>query len=168
MRFQFEVDGRPRTVTLERAGAALAVSLDGRPVELDVVGIGAGRYSVRLPASGRQHEVIVTPVGPDGTVQVAVSGADVLVSRRPAGRPGSASTGAAGSGPQQLVAPMPGKVVKLLVKAGDVVALRQGIVVVEAMKMENELRAGRAGVVREVLVVEGASVDRGAPLVVIG
>ena len=63
---------------------------------------------------------------------------------------------------------MPGKVVKVLVAPGDEVVLRQGLVVVEAMKMENELRAGRAGVVREVLVVEGASVEAGAPLVVIG
>ena len=62
---------------------------------------------------------------------------------------------------------MPGKVVKLLVKAGDHVTARQGVIVVEAMKMENELRAGRDGIVREVLVAEGASVDAGTPLVVI-
>ena len=63
---------------------------------------------------------------------------------------------------------MPGKVVRVLVKPGDEVVARQGVVVVEAMKMENELRAGRAGIVREVLVAEGASVDAGTPLVVIG
>ena len=60
-----------------------------------------------------------------------------------------------------VVAPMPGKVVKLLVKPGDQVTSRQGVIVVEAMKMENELRAGRDGVVREVLVTEGTSVDAG-------
>ena len=63
---------------------------------------------------------------------------------------------------------MPGRIVKVLVQPGDRVAARQGLIVVEAMKMENELRAGRSGLVREVLVVEGASVDAGAPLVVIG
>ena len=63
---------------------------------------------------------------------------------------------------------MPGKVVRVLVKPGDQVVARQGVVVVEAMKMENELRASRPGLVLEVLVVEGASVDTGAPLVVIG
>ncbi len=63
---------------------------------------------------------------------------------------------------------MPGKVVRVLVKPGDEVVARQGVVVVEAMKMENELRAGRAGLVREVLVAEGMSVDAGTPLVVIG
>ena len=50
--------------------------------------------------------------------------------------------GAPGSGPQRLVAPMPGKVVRVLVKPGDTVRARQPIVVIEAMKMENELRAG--------------------------
>jgi biotin carboxyl carrier protein len=62
---------------------------------------------------------------------------------------------------------MPGKVVKLLVKPGDQVAARQGVIVVEAMKMENELRSPKAGVVREVKTNEGASVEAGAVLVVI-
>jgi biotin carboxyl carrier protein len=58
--------------------------------------------------------------------------------------------------------------VRVLVRPGDVVTARQAVVVVEAMKMENELRAGRDGVVSDVLVSEGASVDAGAPLVVVG
>ena len=81
------------------------------------------------------------------------------------GRHGAGTTG---DGPQRLLAPMPGKVVRVLVQPGDEVVARQGVIVVEAMKMENELRAGRPGVVREVLVVEGASVEAGTPLVVIG
>ena len=72
-----------------------------------------------------------------------------------------------GAGPQQVTAPMPGKVVRLLVSAGDEVQLRQGLVVVEAMKMENELRAAKAGRVREVFVREGQSVEAGTPLVVV-
>ena len=62
---------------------------------------------------------------------------------------------------------MPGKVVRVLVKPGDTVAARQPLVVVEAMKMENELRAGRDGTVAEVHVREGVSVDAGALLIVI-
>ena len=62
---------------------------------------------------------------------------------------------------------MPGKIVRVLVQTGVSVRARQPVVVVEAMKMENELRAGRAGVVREVLVAEGASVEAGTPLLVI-
>ena len=62
---------------------------------------------------------------------------------------------------------MPGKVVRVLVAPGAEVKARQGLVVVEAMKMENEVRAVRDGLVREVLVVEGQSVEAGAMLVVV-
>ena len=62
---------------------------------------------------------------------------------------------------------MPGKVVKVLVKVGDEVKARQGLVVVEAMKMENELRSPKDGRVTEVLVAEGVSVEAGRPLVVV-
>jgi biotin carboxyl carrier protein len=62
---------------------------------------------------------------------------------------------------------MPGKIVRLLVAVGDQVAARQGLVVVEAMKMENELRASRDGRVKEVHVVEGAAVEAGRLLVVV-
>ena len=67
-----------------------------------------------------------------------------------------------------MVAPMPGRIAKVLVKVGDVVAVRQGLVVVEAMKMENELRSPRAGTVVEVRAVEGARVESQALLVVVG
>jgi biotin carboxyl carrier protein len=82
------------------------------------------------------------------------------------GRGGAASDQVA-SGPRRIVAPMPGRVVKVLVKPGDTVDARQGLVVVEAMKMENELRAPGAGTVTEVKVTEGASVEANSVLVVI-
>ena len=72
-----------------------------------------------------------------------------------------------GSGPQRVVSPMPGKIVRVLVKAGDPVTAKQGLVVVEAMKMENELRAARDGRVRELSVAEGQSVDAGTVLLVV-
>ncbi len=75
--------------------------------------------------------------------------------------------GASGSGPQRLTAPMPGKVVRVLVKPGDTVTARQPLVVIEAMKMENELRAARDGVVAEVQAREGQSVDAGMLLLVV-
>ena len=62
---------------------------------------------------------------------------------------------------------MPGRVMRVLVAVGDRVTARQGVVVVEAMKMENELRAPKDGVVKEVLVAPGAAVETGAVLVVI-
>jgi biotin carboxyl carrier protein len=89
---------------------------------------------------------------------------------RPAGafgRHNRQAGNAPGSGQQRVAAPMPGKIVRVLVKPGDEVATRQGLVVVEAMKMENELRASRPGRVREVSVIEGQSVDAGAILVTV-
>jgi biotin carboxyl carrier protein len=70
-------------------------------------------------------------------------------------------------GEQRVVAPMPGKVIKVLVRPGDTVVPRQGLVVVEAMKMENELTAQKAGTVTEVAVTEGSSVEAGRLLVVV-
>jgi glutaconyl-CoA/methylmalonyl-CoA decarboxylase subunit gamma len=80
---------------------------------------------------------------------------------------GPEDPGQRGSGPHKLTAPMPGKIVHVLVRAGDPVAARQPLVVVEAMKMENELRASRAGTVAEVHAHEGQSVDAGTLLVTI-
>jgi biotin carboxyl carrier protein len=70
------------------------------------------------------------------------------------------------AGPRSIVSPMPGRIVKVLVRAGETVAAQQGLIVVEAMKMENELRAPRAGRVTSVKVGEGTSVERGAVLIV--
>ena len=63
--------------------------------------------------------------------------------------------------------PMAGRIVRVLVSAGDAVEARQGLVVVEAMKMENELRAPRAGTVTDVRVVVGAAIDAGTVVCVI-
>ena len=97
-----------------------------------------------------------------GSAPVAVT----LNGRRRWGRRDEDGRGA-GSGPQRVIAPMPGKVVRVLVKPGDAVAARQPVVVVEAMKMENELRASREGTVAEIHAREGMSVDAGALLLVI-
>ena len=90
-----------------------------------------------------------------------------VVAERPPALGPARTTGGAGTGPQRIAAPMPGKVVRVLVKTGDAVAARQPLVVVEAMKMENELRAGRDGTIAEIHAQEGQSVEAGALLVVI-
>jgi biotin carboxyl carrier protein len=97
---------------------------------------------------------------------VLVEGVPVTVRlnrRRGGGREG----GVARSGPLRITAAMPGKVVRILAKIGDAVRARQPVVVVEAMKMENELRTDREGTVTEIHAREGASVEAGALLIVI-
>ena len=74
----------------------------------------------------------------------------------------------AATGPQRLVAPMPGKIVRVLVSKGESVRARQTLIVIEAMKMENELRAARDGTMDDIHVQDGQSVDAGALLAVIG
>ena len=107
-------------------------------------------------------------IGQSGELAVHCQG--VVVARVSSG-PGRFGRGAGGppqtAGRQQVVAPMPGKVVKVLVKEGDSVRVRQGLVVVEAMKMENELRSPKDGRVARVLVDEGTLVESGRPLVVV-
>lgn len=78
-----------------------------------------------------------------------------------------AGSNAAQSGRQEITAPMPGKVVKLLVKAGDKVTAGQGLVVVEAMKMENEIQSPQDGTITDIQATTGSAVEAGAALMVI-
>jgi len=188
MTFEIEVGGRTRNV--EARGPE--VFLDEQPFHVDAarVGhawsllVGAGLLAAPKPQGGeggRSYEVAVVE-RPGGDLTVHVNGRPVAVRPSPFGyggpqalrtRAGARRVRSGGRadvarhGPQRVVAPMPGRIAKVLVKAGDVVAARQGLVVVEAMKMENELRSPRAGTVTEVRAVEGALVDANAVLIVV-
>jgi biotin carboxyl carrier protein len=175
VRFEVEAGGQPRAVDVTADGPAWTVTVDGAAWRASMVRAG-DRWSLilsdpggGLPQAGRSYDVMFEPV-PGGTWQVHVNGRVVPAGLRTAaqrlhGRPGRQGAAAAGDG--RVVAPMPGRVVKVLVTPGATVEARQGVVVVEAMKMESELRAPRAGVVREVRVTEGASVEAQAVLVII-
>ena len=189
MTFEIEVRGRPRSV--EARGPE--IFLDEQPFHVDAARVGhawsllvrAGVLAAPKPQparhsaereggggeGGRSYEVAVVE-RPGGDLTVHVNGRPIAVRSSRFGhggrrtRPG-ARIEAARHGPQRVVAPMPGRIARVLVKAGDVVAARQGLVVVEAMKMENELRSPRAGTVTEVRAVEGALVDANAVLIVV-
>jgi len=105
----------------------------------------------------------------DGDLVVHVNRAAVPVSLpwRQSGSAGRKRRSSSRSGTGHVVAPMPGRVVSVLVEPGDEVAERQAVAVLEAMKMQNEVRASRAGVVTDVRVQQGSTVDAGAVLVVI-
>lgn len=165
MRFELDAAGRTRTVDIQRRAAGYRVTVDGQSHDVDVARNGR---SWSLLLGTRSYEVLFVEQ-PAGGLVVHVNGQPVPVSRGGAGRRGKGAVGSAAAhdGPQRIVAPMPGRVVKLLVKAGDAVAARQGLVVVEAMKMENELRSPKRGQVTEVRVTEGMSVDANAVLVVV-
>lgn len=159
-RFDLLVDGKPCTL---HAGAGSCVS-QGREAKVDVIALSAGDYSVIL--DGKQYTVHVSPIG-DASYEAAVDGSVLAIkvmdprslSRRH-GRP-------ADSGSHQVQAPMPGKVLAVHVSVGDIVSREQGLVVVEAMKMQNELRSPKDGRVKAVRVKNGDSVAAGATLVVV-
>ena len=164
MRYDIEAGGRLRHVTVSRTGDSFAFSVEGRPHHVEAVRVDALTLSLIVD----NGVVYTTTFAPDGgRVVVHVGAVPVAVTVNGNRQRRTHGGGAAGSGPLRLVAPMPGKVVRVLVKAGDTVRARQPVVVVEAMKMENELRADRDGTVAEIHAREGASVEAGALLAVI-
>jgi biotin carboxyl carrier protein len=160
---------------VHRKGLLLHVEIAGRSHVIDVRRIGDATLSMLVSNGDGARPVTsvdaaMTANGTPGAFDVHVDGRVVPVQIRQAGSPGRQKregAGAAVTGPQRIVSPMPGKVVRVLVKAGDEVTARQGLVVVEAMKMENELRAARNGRVRDVAVSEGQSVEAGTVLLVV-
>jgi biotin carboxyl carrier protein len=172
MKLQFDIGDRERTVEVQRLDRGHRVLVDGREHLVDAVRVQANTWSliVRDPAtqSVRSVEAVVVAQNGNGRVDVFIEGHQIAVGQRTGlGRRSRGVAGAHGAGPQRLTAPMPGKVVRVLVRPGDDVQPRQGLVVVEAMKMENELRAARAGRVKEIFVTEGQSVEAGTALVVV-
>lgn len=167
MKFDIEVEGRVRSVVVERTGESgrFHVVVDGRIHDLEARPTDLG-WSLLFQSDGRSVDAAATPVnGGEWLVQLPHVDVPVVVDRQRHARGGQRSAG--GAGQQRVKAPMPGRVLRVLVKPGDEVAHRQGLVVVEAMKMENELTAPRAGKVIEVSVTEGMSVEAGRLLVVI-
>jgi len=171
MDLQIEVNGRVRAVSVEPKDGVYRVTIDGTERLVDAAAVDASTFSlICLTDDQASQEVGLSPTGLPGELaaHMACGVASVRVLTGAANRFGRGGGGAApAAGTQQVLAPMPGKVVKVFVKPGDEVKARQGLVVVEAMKMENELRSPKDGRVADVLVAEGASVEAGRLLVVV-
>ena len=143
------------------------ILLDGKPVNVNLVRTGATElYSVLL--DGRSYEMLVTAdrfnyqIGVRG-VQLQVQVEDERARRMNRAR----RLPTLPDGELAITAPIPGLVVRTLVQEGDVIEEGQPVVLLEAMKMENELRAVRGGVVKSVLASAGQRVDQNAPLIVL-
>lgn len=175
MIFEVAIGGRVRSVGIVRKGGLLHVDLDGQVHMVDARRVNDAVVSMLVQVDGagapsRSIDAAFASGAVAGDLDVHLDGRTIPVQIRPAGsfgRQHKDAAGAAGSGPQRVTSPMPGKVVRVLVKPGDEVKARQGLVVVEAMKMENELRAARDGRVREIAVAEGDSVDAGTVLLIV-
>ena len=140
------VDGRTYELELQQTARSYVLSSDGAVFECCVDG---------QPRSGEPVDVLV------GTERFAVTFTDPKRLR------GSGEGAGMGDGAARIVAPMPGKVVRVLVEVGAQIAAGAGVVVVEAMKMQNEMKSPKAGTVSAVNVEVGATVNGGDVLVVI-
>jgi acetyl/propionyl-CoA carboxylase alpha subunit len=157
-----EIGGKKRRVEVPSGvGAGLMECvIDGRVMRVDVRVLEPGVMS--LLVEGRQYRCVLD--GDGVVIDGHRYGFEVEDPRSLRGRRG---VGAGAVGPRPVKAPMPGRVVRLLVEVGDEVAEGQGVVVIEAMKMQNELKAPKAGMVARVGVVVGDTVGAGDVLVVV-
>jgi len=166
MKFEVQLDGlcgkKSRLVELERTAGGWLITLDGQPVNADAVEISP--YALSILLNGESHEIRVTPA-PDGKLKLQTAAHEFLAEVvDPRSWSGRRHGHVEAQGRQPIVAPMPGKVVRLLVKAGDRVEAGQGLLVVEAMKMQNEIRSPKGGRIERVLANEGQPVTAGEVL----
>jgi biotin carboxyl carrier protein len=164
MKFTIQLGDKLRHLEMSHVGERWRFSVDEKPIEADAREVGRGVYSVLV--EGKSIEVRLAQVGPG--LRVEASGKEWEAQIRDPRKYGRGRAGALeAEGLQQVIAPMPGKVVRILAKAGDSVAVGQGLLVVEAMKMQNEVRSPKSGTVERVVVKEGQAVAAGETLAVI-
>ncbi len=164
----------------------VSLSKDGPPLEVDVKELPSGALDVRVGDKRIDVDLAVLDASRDGALSIRVDGhvidlttegappelgviasghrSYVRVESERQRAAAVAMKGAGGGGDDLVRSPMPGRVVRVLVAKDDVIAIGQPLVVIEAMKMENELRSKRDGKVVEVLVSAGAAVEGGAKL----
>jgi len=165
MIYEVLIDGTAHKVEIEKGESTWKCRVDDQDYEIDAsltardvlsVLVGGKAYEAKREYSlaGETHVII-------GSERFA---AEVRDPRSLRSRKAAAGVG---EGPQKVAAPMPGKVVRILVQVGSEVEAGQGIMVVEAMKMQNEIKSPKKGVVQKIAVVEGGSVTSGDTLAII-
>jgi biotin carboxyl carrier protein len=166
MIFDVLMDGKKRRLEINTVGAEQSVQakLDGVPMAVDAVLLSPGLLSVLV--NGRSYRLLLD--GRAGERAVLLSGRRHVYELEDPRVLRARSRHAAGAdGPQSLRAPMPGRVVRVLVQVDDTVMAKQGIVVIEAMKMQNELQSPKAGRVAQISAEIGTTVQAGDVLAVI-
>jgi len=162
MKFAARVGETMHEIVVTRLDGEYMVTLDGTAHRVDARKLEADFYSILY--DGKSYEVSVELAGPKYLVRHGAE--EQVVELADAARSGREEVRKKG-GVLSIDAVMPGKVVRVLVAPGDDVHAGQGLVVVEAMKMENELSAPRAGCVKSIEVNPGHNVETGAKLVVL-
>lgn len=167
MKLEIEIGGKKRTVESADAEVPTRWMIDGRVAEADATAVASSVYSILTGGESLEARVEKVP-GPGARLLVIVAGREYAVEvRDPRQWRKNRGTALEAEGAQQVIAPMPGKVVRVLVKAGDTVSAGQGLAVVEAMKMQNEVRAPKSGRVERVSAAEGQTVGAGEVIAVV-
>ena len=166
MRYTAILDGEEKVIEITPRDNGYRLTIGEKTLDVDAVRLQG--CAVSLIAGTRSYRCDIDP-GKEGRIAVLVNETtyplEILDERKLRLRRAAGTFSL--EGPQRIDAPMPGKVTRVLVKVGDEVQEGQGLVVVEAMKMENELKSPKAGKVAELHAVEGATVESGAKLVVV-
>lgn len=164
MKVTVKIGSRERHIDISMRDRGLRFSLDGKDVAADAVAVAPDIYSIML--GGAAFEVRVEPQL--NGLHVYVDGSEYLAEivdprqwRRNRGKLTQAE------GRQDVVAPMPGKIVRVLVKTGETIEAGHGLMVVEAMKMQNEIKSPKSGKVERLLVREGQAVNSGETLAIV-
>ncbi len=167
MRLNAEIDGERVALDVRREGGRVWAEVGGRRYELEARSFGGGEYL--LVHEGRVYECRAGAepgaepgASARGSLRVSVGAREYGVTLTdPKHLRGAGASGGEQGGRAQIKAPMPGKVVRVLVEAGQTVEAGQPVVVVEAMKMQNELKAPKSGIVAELRAETGATVNAG-------
>jgi len=164
MVYDVAINGKRHRLELARAEAGWHCRLDGRDIKIDAVLVQRDVLSVLI--AGNAYEIKREQTGTDmhlwvGSVPYLAELHDPRSLRRRRGR------GADEKGPRKLLAPMPGKVVRILIGEGQPVEAGQSILVVEAMKMQNEIKSPKKGTVQKIVAAEGANVNAGDVLAIV-
>lgn len=167
MKLQADVTGEKHEVEVTRDGDKLFASVDDRSYELEASEPEPNVYL--LKHEGKVFEIFVSPrKNTSAPLSVHVGSAELEVAiADPKRLRGSSAAGDAASGKVEIKTAMPGKVVRILKTAGDAVEKGEGVIVVEAMKMQNEMKSLKEGIIKEIMVSDGDTVSAGDVLVVI-
>ena len=163
MTYDVNVDGKNYRLELNRVDGRWETRLDGREVAIDAVLARPDVLSIII--DGKAYEIKRERTATD--MHLWVGSRRYAVQLRDPRSLRSRASDDDGKGPRKLLAPMPGKVVRVLLNEESPVEAGQGVVVVEAMKMQNEIKSPKKGVVRKLVAAEGAAVNAGDVLAVV-
>ncbi|MGB6482236.1 MAG: biotin/lipoyl-containing protein [Candidatus Acidiferrales bacterium] len=164
MNFRLKIEGRARVVEINPTASRIEFSLDGQRVAADVVNVEPNVFSAILGGEAFEVHIEQTARG----ARILIDGREYLAELDDPRQWRRGAVGVSGAeGRQSILAPMPSKVVRVLVESGSTVEAGQGLLVVEAMKMQNEIKSPKEGKVERINVSDGQTVNAGEVLAII-